>query len=211
MSHPLNRTTCEEAFRRLDDFLDRRLARAEMHLIEEHLEICAACAREFTFEASVLNGSATEAASAQHAAGSAGPYHRGDPRGTGGRLELATRAGARGAERRELLAFEAHPPQQLLRQVLQPVAQRRQVDGGLPSSISSVSSPRARESVGHRAITRLRQQRRREVRIRQLDAVQHREGEIGMPQRGPRQIHRVEQRAHQHRVAQVGAAQPWSS
>jgi anti-sigma factor (TIGR02949 family) len=56
MSHPLNRTTCEEAFRRLDDFLDRRLAHAEMHLIEEHLEICAACAREFTFEASVLTG-----------------------------------------------------------------------------------------------------------------------------------------------------------
>ena len=27
-----------------------------MHLIEEHLEICAACAREFTFEASVLTG-----------------------------------------------------------------------------------------------------------------------------------------------------------
>ena len=56
MSHPLNRTTCEEAFRRLDDFLDRRLPHAEMHLIEEHLEVCAACAREFTFEASVLDG-----------------------------------------------------------------------------------------------------------------------------------------------------------
>jgi anti-sigma factor (TIGR02949 family) len=56
MTHPPNRTTCEEAFRRLDDFLDRRLPHAERHLIEEHLEICAACAREFTFEASVLNG-----------------------------------------------------------------------------------------------------------------------------------------------------------
>ena len=56
MSHPLNRTTCEEAFRRLDDFLDRRLAPTEMHLIEEHLEICAACAHEFTYEASVLAG-----------------------------------------------------------------------------------------------------------------------------------------------------------
>ena len=56
MSHSLNRTTCEEAFRRLDDFLDRRLPHAEMDLIEEHLEICAACAREFTFEASVLTG-----------------------------------------------------------------------------------------------------------------------------------------------------------
>jgi anti-sigma factor (TIGR02949 family) len=56
MSHPLNRTTCEEAFRRLDDYLDRRLAQTELHLIEEHLEICAACAREFSFEASVLFG-----------------------------------------------------------------------------------------------------------------------------------------------------------
>jgi anti-sigma factor (TIGR02949 family) len=56
MSHPLNRTTCEEAFRRLDDFLDRRLGQPEMLLIEEHLEICSACAREFTFETSVLMG-----------------------------------------------------------------------------------------------------------------------------------------------------------
>jgi len=56
MSHPLNRTTCEEAFRRLDDYLDRRLGQTEMRLIHEHLEICAACAQEFTFEASVLIG-----------------------------------------------------------------------------------------------------------------------------------------------------------
>ena len=56
MSHPLNRTTCEEAFRRLDDFLDHRLDHTEMHLIEDHLEVCAACAREFTFERSVLTG-----------------------------------------------------------------------------------------------------------------------------------------------------------
>ena len=56
MSHPLHRTTCEEAFRRLDDFLDRRLSETEMRLIEEHLEICAACTREFTFEKSVLTG-----------------------------------------------------------------------------------------------------------------------------------------------------------
>jgi anti-sigma factor (TIGR02949 family) len=52
----LNRHTCEEAFRRLDDFLDRRLTPEETRLVEEHLEICAACTREFTFEASVLTG-----------------------------------------------------------------------------------------------------------------------------------------------------------
>ena len=54
MSHPLNRHTCEEAFRRLDDFLDRRLTVEETRLVEEHLQTCAACTQEFAFEASVL-------------------------------------------------------------------------------------------------------------------------------------------------------------
>jgi anti-sigma factor (TIGR02949 family) len=52
----LNRKTCEEAFRRLDDFLDRQLGPEETRLVEEHLQVCEACTREFTFEASVLNG-----------------------------------------------------------------------------------------------------------------------------------------------------------
>ena len=52
----LSRTTCEEAFRRLNDFLDRRLTPEENRIIEEHLEICAWCAREFNFETSVLHG-----------------------------------------------------------------------------------------------------------------------------------------------------------
>lgn len=52
----LDRFTCEEAFRRLDDYLDRELADAEMARLREHLETCAGCAREFNFEASVLNG-----------------------------------------------------------------------------------------------------------------------------------------------------------
>lgn len=56
MSEHLDRITCESAFRRLDDFLDRQLSADEMRLVEEHLHICAACAREFTFEASVLAG-----------------------------------------------------------------------------------------------------------------------------------------------------------
>jgi len=56
MSHQLNRNTCEEAFRRLDDFLDRRLGPEETRLVEEHLHICEACTREFAFEESVLNG-----------------------------------------------------------------------------------------------------------------------------------------------------------
>jgi anti-sigma factor (TIGR02949 family) len=51
-----DRKTCEEAFRRLDDFLDRRLSPDETRLVEEHLRICDACTREFSFEASVLSG-----------------------------------------------------------------------------------------------------------------------------------------------------------
>ena len=55
MTH-LDRYTCEEAFRRLDDYLDRELSAEEMTLVHEHLDICAGCAREFNFEASVLRG-----------------------------------------------------------------------------------------------------------------------------------------------------------
>jgi len=50
----LDRTTCEETFRRLDDYLDRRLSPEETRLIEEHLHLCDACSREFAFEASVI-------------------------------------------------------------------------------------------------------------------------------------------------------------
>ena len=55
MTH-LNRYTCEEAFRRLDDYLDRELSAEELTLVHEHLDVCAGCAREFNFEASVLRG-----------------------------------------------------------------------------------------------------------------------------------------------------------
>jgi len=50
----LDRPTCEETFRRLDDYLDRRLSPEETRLIEEHLHLCDACSREFVFEASVI-------------------------------------------------------------------------------------------------------------------------------------------------------------
>jgi anti-sigma factor (TIGR02949 family) len=46
--------SCEEAFRRLDDYLDRELASEEMHLVHEHLQGCEMCAREFSFEEQVL-------------------------------------------------------------------------------------------------------------------------------------------------------------
>ena len=53
----MNRTdsyTCEEAFRRIHDYVDRELAPEEMTLVREHLEICVTCAEEFEFEASIL-------------------------------------------------------------------------------------------------------------------------------------------------------------
>jgi anti-sigma factor (TIGR02949 family) len=56
MSEPLDRMTCEAAFRRLDDYLDRELSREEMRQVEEHLRICDVCTSEFVFEASVLTG-----------------------------------------------------------------------------------------------------------------------------------------------------------
>ncbi len=49
------RYTCQETFARLDDYLDRELRPEETHLVKEHLEVCALCAAEFAFEASVLN------------------------------------------------------------------------------------------------------------------------------------------------------------
>lgn len=52
----LDRYTCEEAFRRIDDYVDRQLAPDEMELVREHLVTCAACAHEFRFEASLLHG-----------------------------------------------------------------------------------------------------------------------------------------------------------
>lgn len=54
MSGP-NRMTCEDAFRRLDDYLDRALSEEETRRLEEHLAICAACASEFAWEASELS------------------------------------------------------------------------------------------------------------------------------------------------------------
>jgi anti-sigma factor (TIGR02949 family) len=53
--HP-DRMTCEEAFRRLDDFIDRELGAEEMRLVQEHLAVCAQCTREFNFEISVIEG-----------------------------------------------------------------------------------------------------------------------------------------------------------
>ena len=53
---PLRRYTCEEAFRRLDDYLDGELSGPSLDLVVRHLELCDRCTREFNFEGSVLDG-----------------------------------------------------------------------------------------------------------------------------------------------------------
>lgn len=49
-----SRLSCEETFRRLDDYLDRRLDEAERTEVESHLATCEVCAREYRFEARVI-------------------------------------------------------------------------------------------------------------------------------------------------------------
>jgi anti-sigma factor (TIGR02949 family) len=50
-----DRYTCEEVFRRMDDYLDRELAPEETALVKEHLDTCALCATEYGFETRVLD------------------------------------------------------------------------------------------------------------------------------------------------------------
>src|SRR6266567_7419333 len=49
------RLTCVEALRRLDDYLDGELARLDAGRVEQHLEVCAACAKEFGFERTLID------------------------------------------------------------------------------------------------------------------------------------------------------------
>jgi anti-sigma factor (TIGR02949 family) len=54
MTKHFDRYTCEEMLRRLDDYLDRELTADEIVRMEEHLQDCEACIREFGFEANVI-------------------------------------------------------------------------------------------------------------------------------------------------------------
>ena len=54
MSH-IDRYTCEEAFLRLDSYLDRELPPEEMERVREHMETCAICASEYEFEQTVID------------------------------------------------------------------------------------------------------------------------------------------------------------
>jgi anti-sigma factor (TIGR02949 family) len=50
----VDRYTCEQVFRRINDYLDRELSAEEMELVKAHLDTCSECAGEYTFEATVL-------------------------------------------------------------------------------------------------------------------------------------------------------------
>jgi len=51
----IDRYTCEQVFQRLDNYIDRELSDDEMKLVQEHIEICAWCAKTYSFEVKVLN------------------------------------------------------------------------------------------------------------------------------------------------------------
>lgn len=51
----IDRYDCREAFRRIHDYVDRELTPDEIERVRAHLEICAVCAREFRFEAQVID------------------------------------------------------------------------------------------------------------------------------------------------------------
>lgn len=52
--HAPGRLSCEEVFRKLDDYLDRTLSAEDLAAVEAHLETCAECAGEYRFEENLL-------------------------------------------------------------------------------------------------------------------------------------------------------------
>ncbi|HKW48805.1 MAG TPA: zf-HC2 domain-containing protein, partial [Gemmatimonadaceae bacterium] len=50
----IDRYTCEDVLRRLDEYIDRQLSPREMELAREHIATCAACAQEVGFSAETL-------------------------------------------------------------------------------------------------------------------------------------------------------------
>jgi anti-sigma factor (TIGR02949 family) len=52
---PDRRLSCEEIFRRLDDYIDRNLSSEEISLVQQHLDDCIICAGEYRFESTVVS------------------------------------------------------------------------------------------------------------------------------------------------------------
>ena len=49
-----DRYTCEDVFRKLDDYMDRNLSAEEVRLVREHLAACDQCVSEYSFEEDLL-------------------------------------------------------------------------------------------------------------------------------------------------------------
>ncbi len=45
---------CHEALRALDSYVDRELSQADLDAVQAHLDACENCARDFRFEASLI-------------------------------------------------------------------------------------------------------------------------------------------------------------
>ena len=54
MSFSVTQYNCQEAYRRIDDYLDKELPAEEIQLVAEHLEFCLMCASEFKYEATLI-------------------------------------------------------------------------------------------------------------------------------------------------------------
>ena len=46
--------TCNDALKRLNDYLDRELTPRETKSLERHLKMCLECSKKFAFEAEVI-------------------------------------------------------------------------------------------------------------------------------------------------------------
>ena len=53
-NEPLEYNQCQEAVRRLNDFLSHELDGAELHVVQQHLSECKGCFDKFRFEETLL-------------------------------------------------------------------------------------------------------------------------------------------------------------
>ncbi len=48
--------SCNDAIKRLDDYLDRELSSTELVRVERHVKLCQSCSKKFKFEKETLDG-----------------------------------------------------------------------------------------------------------------------------------------------------------
>lgn len=55
MNDSETQAACEAILQLLDDYIDRELSAADMHMVERHLADCLRCAGRYRFEASLIH------------------------------------------------------------------------------------------------------------------------------------------------------------